>query len=107
VSVYGGDHASGALHGGAVIGINCATQEAGLVSGAVETGMRPGELVPAAHFDKALDEGICHGFVGFLLMSMLLFSTYSEQSKMRVCFLVIGRGNKASVRLITVLPRDA
>jgi hypothetical protein len=36
-------------------------------------------------------------FVGFLLISMLLSSTYSENSKMRVCFLVIGRGNKATV----------
>jgi hypothetical protein len=95
------------LHGVAVIGVDRATQKAGLVGGAVDSSVRPGELVPAAHFDKALDEGICHGFVGFLLMSMLLFSTYSEQSKMRVCFLVIGHGNKASVRLITVLPRDA
>jgi len=32
-------------------------------------------------------------------MSMLLPSSYSEMSKMRVCFLVIGRGNKASVHL--------
>ena len=31
-------------------------------------------------------------------MSMLLSSTYSEKSKTRVCFLVIGRGNKAIVQ---------
>jgi hypothetical protein len=92
-----GDQAAGPLHGVAVVGVDRAAEEAGLVGGAVDASVRPGELVPAAHFDKTLDEGICHGFLGFLLMSMLLSSTYSEKSKMRVCFLVIGRGNKVSV----------
>jgi hypothetical protein len=27
----------------------------------VDAGVRPGEFVPAAHFDKPLQEGICHG----------------------------------------------
>jgi hypothetical protein len=27
----------------------------------VDASVRPGELVPAAHFDKALQERICHG----------------------------------------------
>ena len=55
------DQPAGALHGGAVIGIDRAAKEARLVGGAVDASVRPGELVPAAHFDKALQEGICHG----------------------------------------------
>jgi hypothetical protein len=32
----------------------------------VDASVRPGEFVPAAHFDKALQERICHGCLGFL-----------------------------------------
>jgi hypothetical protein len=95
--IRGRHQAAGPLHGIAIIRIDRAAEQAGLVGGAVDASVRPGELVPAAHFDEALNEGICHGFSGFLLMSILLSSTYSEKSKMHVCFLVIGHGNKAIV----------
>ena len=62
----------------------------------MDTCMRPSELVPAAHFDKALDQGICHGF-WIPLMYVLLSPTYSENSATRVCFLVIEHGNKVIV----------
>ena len=55
------DQPAGATHGGAVIRIDRAAEEARLVGGAVDAGVRPGEFMPAAHFDKPLQEGICHG----------------------------------------------
>ena len=64
--IGGRDQAAGAAHGGAVIGIDRATEQTGLVGGAVDASVRPGELVPAAHFDKPLQEGICHGCFRFL-----------------------------------------
>ncbi len=51
------------MHGVAVVGIDRTAEEAGLVGGAVDTRVGPSELVPAAHFDEALNEGICHGFL--------------------------------------------
>src|SRR4029077_10688858 len=59
--VWGDDQPAGALHGCAVVGIDRAAKEARLIGGAVDASVRPGELVPAAHFDKALQERICHG----------------------------------------------
>jgi hypothetical protein len=59
--VWGHDQPAGALHGCAVVGIDRAAKEARLIGGAVDASVRPGELVPAAHFDKPLQERICHG----------------------------------------------
>jgi len=63
--IGGHDQPSGPLHGVAVIGIDRATEQARLVGGAVDASVRPGEFVPAAHFDKPLQED-CHGCFRFL-----------------------------------------
>ena len=63
--IGGRNHAAGAAHGGAVIGIYRAAEQARLVGGSVDAGVRPGEFVPAAHFDKPLQED-CHGCFRFL-----------------------------------------
>lgn len=57
VVVHGRGQPSGPAHRGAVKGIDDAADEAylvGLVGLAIHPGMRPGKVMPAAHFDKAL-----------------------------------------------------
>lgn len=64
--ILGHNQSSRTAHGGAVIRIDRAAEEARLVSGAVDAGVGPREFVPAAHFDKPLQKGICHGCFEFL-----------------------------------------
>jgi len=63
VVIHWSSQPSGPAHGGAVKSIDDATNEAylvGLVGFAVHPAVRPGKVVPAAHFNKALQDRICH-----------------------------------------------
>ena len=72
VTVHGRIQASRPLHGGAVVRVGDATDQAHLVRLVglpVKTAVRPGETVPAAHFDEPLQYGGCHTcHVIFLVM---------------------------------------
>lgn len=72
VTVHGCIQPPRPLHGGAVVRVGDATDEAHLVRLVglpVEAAVRPRETVPAAHFDKTLQDGGCHTcHVIFLVM---------------------------------------
>jgi hypothetical protein len=55
-----GNQPAGPAHGRAIVRVGRPTEEAYLVGLAVNSVVRPGEPVPAAHFDKPLQEGISH-----------------------------------------------
>ncbi len=98
VAIHGCSQPSGPAHRGAVEGVDDAADEAylvRLVGFAIHPGMRPGKVVPAAHFDKALEDWtchICHEVFDFSKAS----SNYSVSLRISASFLDISHGIKAS-----------
>jgi hypothetical protein len=98
IAIHGRSQPSGAAHGGAVKGVDHATDEAylvGLVRLAVYPGMRPGKIVPAAHFDEAFQDRTCH-ICHEVFDSTKVSPNYSVTSLMRASLLDTGPGFKAS-----------
>jgi hypothetical protein len=90
---------AGPAHGGAVKSVDHATNEAhlvGLVGFAVHPAVRPGKVVPAAHFNKALQDRICH-ICHWIFDVTKTSPTYPITPPMRSCFLDTARAFKASV----------
>ena len=90
---------AGPAHGGAVKSVDHATNEAylvGLVGFAVHPAVRPGKVVPAAHFNKALQDRICH-ICHWIFDVTKISPTYPITPPIRSCFLDTARAFKASV----------
>ena len=86
---------AGPTHRRGVISVDDATDKAylvGLVSMPVHSGVRPGKAMPAAHFNKALENWIGHE----ILISPESFLSYSVRPASGASLLAIGRGIMAS-----------
>jgi hypothetical protein len=99
VVIHGRSQPSGPAHGGAVKSIDHSTNKTyliRLVGFAVHPAVRPGKVVPATHFNKALQDRICH-ICHWIFDVTKTSPTYPITPPMRSCFLDTARAFKASV----------
>jgi len=97
--VHGRGQPSGPAHGGAVKGVDHAADQAylvGLVGLPIHPAVRPGKVVPAAHFNQAFQDRTCH-ICHWVLDVTKISPSYPISPPLRACFLDTARAFKANV----------